>query len=424
VTPVDYRFGTLDLSDDSDAARERRRGWLQAVHHGFHHGRIDEDYEKLWLEHVADDHVVCQGAWLPDDAYGAGPVPVATTSWFDKTLNVGRELLPLRMITDVTTNPAHRRRGLVRRLVEGCLADAVDAGLPLAALTVSEATIYGRWGFGAATFGRDVELDTGPRFALRGLTDPGRVEIADPRDAWPVVSDLLDRFHRRSRGSVDRPSFYEALFTGRWNFQESGPDKKLRGAVHLTADEQVDGVVLWRTEGRGDKRKLDVLLHLADDTTAGLALWQFLGSIDLVTQVTYGDFPPGDPLPWALRDMNALSFKDSYEFLWVRVLDVPRALAARPWSADGEVVLEVADAQGHASGRWAITTRCGVADVLPTEAPADVAVDAETLGSLSLGGVGVLTLYAAGRVAGDPDAVGRFAAMADLPDEPYNILGF
>jgi predicted acetyltransferase len=422
---VDYSFDALDLADESATGRARRRGWLQAVHHGFQRGKVDGDLEKLWLAHVAADRIECRGAWLPEGAYGAGPMPVATTSWFDKTLNVGRELLPLRMITDVTASPAHRRRGLVRRLMEDCLTDAVDHGLPLAALTVSEATIYGRWGFGPATFGQEVEIVTGPRFGLRAFTDPGRVELVDPADAWPVVRDRLERFHQRSRGSVATPQFYEPFFTGVWNFEDSGPDKKLRAAVHLTPDESVDGIVLWRPDGReGDKRKAKVLLHLADDANARLALWQFVGSIDLVNHVTYGDFPPEDPLPWALDDFNALKFTERYEFLWVRVLDVPRALAARPWAADGEVVLQVADAQGHASGRYAIATRDGAAEVTRTDAAADVAVDAETLGSLSLGGVGVTTLYAAGRVTGEPQAVARVAAMADLPDEPFNILGF
>jgi predicted acetyltransferase len=422
---VDYTFDTLDFTDDSEAGREQRRGWLQAVRRGFHQPVVDDEFEALWRDHVSADGVVCRGAWLPGGAYGAGPVPVATTSWFDKTLNVGRDLLPLRMITDVTTSPAHRRRGLVRRLIEDCLADAVDHDLPLAALTASEATIYGRFGFGVATFGQEVELDTGPRFGLRDFTDPGRVELLDAGDVWPVVRELHDRFHRRSRGSVASPQFYEPLFTGRFSMMEGGPDKKLRAAVHLTADETVDGIVLWRHEGRdGDRRTAKLLLHLADDATARLALWEFVGNMDLVTHVGYVDFPPGDPLPWALRDFNALRYTGRYEFLWVRVLDVPRTLAARPWTDDGEVVLAVDDAQGHASGRYAVVVRDGAAAVTRSDAAADVTLDAETLGSLSVGGVAVTTLADAGRLAGEPDAVARFAAMTDLPDEPYNILGF
>lgn len=426
MTSLDYRFDRLDHADDSDAGRARRSGWLQAVQHGFHEGMVPEDYEKLWREHVETDAVECRGAWLPEGAYGASAVPVATTAWFDKTLNCGRELLPLRMITDVTTSPAHRRRGLVRRLMEDCLSDAVAQGLPLAALTASEATIYGRWGFGAATFAHDIELSTGPRFGLRDFTDPGRVELVETAQAWPVVRDQLEAFQQRTRGAVGLPQFYEPYFTARWNWSERGPDKKLRVAVHLDAAEQVDGVVAYRQDGRDDqnRRKIAVSALLAAAPSTSLALWQFLGGIDLVQTVTYDTFAPTDPLPWALTDLNALTTKGNAEFLWVRVLDVPRALAARPWAADGEIVMEVDDAQGHAAGRWLIRVEGGRATAASTEAEPDVRLSAETLGTLYLGPVDVTTLAGAGRIRGEADAVRRLAALVDLADEPFNILGF
>ena len=430
VTSLQYHFDRLDHADDSEAGRARRTGWLQAVQYGFHEGRLDEDYEKLWRAHVDADDVECRGAWLPADAYGASAVPVATTAWFDKSLSCGRELLPVRMITDVTTSPTHRRRGLVRRLMEDCLDDAVAGGVPLATLTASEATIYGRWGFGAATFATEVKIDTGPRFGLRDFTDPGRVELADPADTWDLVRAELEAFQRRSRGAVGIPQFYEPFLTGRWSFNEKGPDKQLRAAVHLTRDdagrEQPDGVALYRLDGRDEQnwRKVKVLLLLSESPEARLALWEFLGGIDLVRTLTYATLEPHDPLRWALTDINAVSVESQQEFLWVRVLDVPRALAARSWAGDGEVVLDVADAQGHAAGRWRVRVRDGVATAEPTDAPAEVSLDAETLGTLYLGPVDVTTLHRAGRLRGTAEDVRRLAAMTDLPDEPYNLLGF
>ena len=422
TTPhLDYVFDRLDHADDSEAGRARQQGWLHAVQRGFHLGGPNEDYEKVWRAHLAADDVECRGAWLPDGVFGASDVPVATTAWFDKTLSCGRELLPLRMVTDVTTRPTHRRRGLVRRLMEDCLREAVDDGVPLAALTVSEATIYGRWGFGAATFYQEVELDTGPRFGLRDFTDPGRVELVDPADSWPLVRHQLEAFQQRSRGMVGIPQFYEPMLTARWSFREKGPDTQLRTAVHLTSGP--DGTD--RFDGRdGDKRKLKLMLLLAEDPTAQLALWEYVGGIDLVNHVTYDAFEPTDPLPWALRDLHALKLSARVEFLWVRVLDVPRALAARSWAADGEVVLEVDDAQGHAAGRWRVRVVAGVADVERTDDPAEVTLDAEALGTLYLGPVGVTTLHRAGRLRGTVEDVRRLAAMTDLPDEPYNLLGF
>ncbi len=423
---MDYEYAALDFSDESKTARERQAAWLQAVQLGFHQGRPPEEQFKVWLRHVEADDVECRGVWLPEGAFGAGPVPVATTSWFDKTLNTGRDLLPLRMITDVTTNPAHRRRGLIRTLIEDCLSDAAERGIPLAALTASEATIYGRWGFGVATFGEQIEMDTGPRFGLRpGIEPAGRVEMIDPRDAWPLIRGLLDRHHREHRGSVATPGFYEDIFTGSYHWMERGPDDKLRAVVHLTdEDAEVDGLALYRIEREDGKRFATLVCLLGFSADAYLGLWRFLGGIDLVERVVWHAADPLDPVRWALIDLNSFKTTALEEFLWVRVLDVPVALSARPWAADSDVVLEVADTQGHASGRYRVLAKDGAAEVSRTDDRAEVAIDTETLGSLYLGGVPAAGLRDAHRITGDPAAVDRFVAMADLPTTPYNLLGF
>ncbi len=109
-----------------------------------------------------------RGVWQDQPTIGSGVIPVATYSSFDKTLNVGGgRLLPLRMITDITVSPTHRRRGLLRTLITQDLTEAAASGLPLAALTASEGSIYGRFGFGPATRYRNLEVDTSSRFALR-----------------------------------------------------------------------------------------------------------------------------------------------------------------------------------------------------------------------------------------------------------------
>jgi predicted acetyltransferase len=105
------------------------------------------------------------------------------------------------------------------------------------------------------------------------------------------------------------------------------------------------------------------------------------------------------------------------------VLDVPTSLGARPWGADGSVVLEVEDPLGHAAGRWLVRTEGGRAVVTRTDEPG-VRLAADTLGSLYLGGVPVATLRAAGRMAGDAAALDTLAAMADGGPTPYCITGF
>ena len=418
---MDYDFAILDLADDSEEAVARRRGWIGSVLRGFRDPRPDDDLITRWVDHYRQDRVTCRGAWLPAGEFGAGPMPVATYASFDKTLNAGHELVPLRMITDVTTSAAHRRRGLLRRMIEEDLADAVASGVPLAALTASEATIYGRWGFGPATFGRTVEVDASPGFALRSFTDPGRVELLEPADAWPHVKAVFDTFHARQRGSVDWPAQYEDIHTGAYDFRDRGTNHKVRSAVHLDAEGAVDGFVLF-TPGEEKSTRVEEMVALTP--SAQLGLWSFLAGTDQVRKLVFNIAHPQDPLPWALTDLNRVTVTKIAEFLWNRVLDVERALAPRPWTAVGQVVVSVDDPQGHAAGRFEVTTAGSRAEVVRTDRPAEVSLTAETLGSLYLGAVPVRALRDAGRVDGTDEAVARFGAMADLTEPPYCLTGF
>ena len=176
-THSDLTFSTLDPNDDTGERGERLLGYGQAVARGFHQDRMAEKSRDLWLEHCRADAAVLRGAWLTEPAVGPGTLPVATFTHFDKDLNAGLAHLPVRMITDVTVGPTHRRRGLLRRLMTENLQDAVDQGLPLAALTASEGTIYGRFGFGIGTHQQRVEVDVRTGLALRPEATTARPEV-------------------------------------------------------------------------------------------------------------------------------------------------------------------------------------------------------------------------------------------------------
>ena len=164
---------------------------------------------------------------------------------------------------------------------------------------------------------------------------------------------------------------------------------------------------------------------MALTTPAGLALWQFLGGIDMATKVTFGLAHPDDPLRWALTDINAVSYTALGEFLWVRILDVEAALSARArgpptdrWCSRSRTPRAMPPGASHRDRRAAGDRHAH------RRAPARSRVDAETLGSLYLGGANVSAMRRAGRVAGTDEAVERFARMADLAVPPYNLTGF
>jgi predicted acetyltransferase len=423
---VELNFRTLDPRDDSPETIRLLKGWLEGLLRGFHDARPKPETWNVVRECMREDGATVRGAWLPDGEFGAGPVPVATYSSLDGSLNAGRDKLPVRMITDVTVSSAHRRKGLLRRMITDDLADAAERGLPLAALTVSETTIYGRFGFGLATWRHRIEVDTTSRFALRDFVDPGRMELADPTDVWPAMQRNFAAFHERSRGSVSRPSFYRSWLTGAFDFDEQGPNTRLRAAVHLDATGEPDGHVVYQHRGYDDVPggKVNVRDLVAADPAVYLALWRFLADIDLCARVDWFNSSADDPLVWALTDTACRKVAKLDDHVWVRVLDVVTALEGRPWVADGSVVLGVSDPLGHADGSFRVTVKEGEASVEPCADEPDVSVDAETLGSLYLGGAAVGALAAAGRIVGSDEAVQTWAAMADLPGVPFSLTSF
>jgi len=403
---------------------ERLAGWLEAAARGFHQPRTSEDMRRHSREHLLADEVLMRGVWQEAPVLGSGAIPVATYASYDKTINTGRGLRPVRMVSDVTVSPTHRRRGLLRAMMTEDLQDATTRGIPLAVLTASEGTIYGRFGFGPAVFQHALVVDTGTRFRLRGADDSGSVELIDPMEAWPSMATVFARFHEQTRGSVERPRFYQTFLTGEFDF-ESGPDRKIWTAVHLDAAGTPDGYVAYRPGPREDgHRAIKVSDLVALTPSAYLRLWRFLADLDLSDTVEWDRAPLEDPLAWALVDPWLSKVTRRTEALWVRVLDVPVALEGRPWGRDGDLVIEVADPLGHAAGRFRVVTRDGAAAVTTTDAEPDVLMEAETLGALYLGGVRADTLRRAGRVSGTDEALDTWAAMVDTGPAPYCLTGF
>ena len=420
---------TFRILDPDDAPLDLLDGYLQAFSRGFHDGRVPVESREHWLDHVRADRVTLRGAWPEEPVLGGGVLPVATFSSWDATLNAGRRTLPARLISDVTVSPTHRRQGLLRTLMTVDLADAAAEGAPLAALTASEGSIYGRFGFGLATFTRHLEVDVTARFRLREdvPADDGSVVLLEPAEAWTSVAAVFAGFHERNRGSVARPQFYEPWLTAVWNFDRHAADPRLRTAVHLDAAGIPDGYVVYEPEGKRDAAGLSWLRVVDFATTTARAyrrLWRFLADVDMVDRVSWHKAPLDDPLPWALAEPFAVRTTRVDPLLWVRVLDLPTALAARPWGADGVCVIEVDDPLGHTTGRWRIAVEAGTAEVTPTGAEPDVRLGADTLGALYLGGVPTTALTAAGRLIGSAGSLANWAAICDVGPTPYCITGF
>lgn len=420
------RAGSTRDENGATVPDRRTEQWFQAVAQGFHDSRVRGTGRDLQLRAATEDAAVLRGIYLdPPTADVDADTPVATFISFDKSLNVGAgRQLPLHMITDVTVRPTHRRRGLLRTMMTADLTDARDRGLPMAALTVSEGSIYGRFGFGAATWLRHISLDTSRRFGLRDEASL-RVELVDPHEHAALFSEIVARFHARERGSVERPSWCPDWAAGLWDPASNEVDVKRRAAVHRDESGTADGYVTFRIEDDPDRhRRLAVQDLVATSDDAYLGLWQFLASVDLVEKVTFTRAPMEDPLEFALADPRLYSVTRLEDVIWLRVLDVVTALEAREWYRDGTVVLQIRDAMQLADGTYRVRVVDGRASVERTDDAAEVVLDITTLGSLYLGGVTVRTLRRSGRFLGEPEALDRLARLMELPTRPYCLTRF
>ena len=164
----------------------------------------------------------------------------------------------------------------------------------------------------------------------------------------------------------------------------------------------------------------DVRDLCAATPAAQARLWRFLAELDHVTTVAAGDRPVDELLPWLLTDGRAAKQLALIDFVWVRPLDVPALLSARTYVSTGRVVVEVVDAQGLAGGRFALDASPDGATCVATDEAAELTLPVRTLGAVSLGGVRLATLHAAGwsdeHVAG---AVERADALLAGPVVPW-----
>jgi predicted acetyltransferase len=413
----------------ADAATKK---WVQAVLLGFHTGVVDDATIDKFLASEERDGRILWGAYATAAPEGAWDpeYPVATYATHRKTLNVGGgKLLPAHLITAVTVRGTHRRRGLLRRMISADLARAKTDGMAIAALTASEATIYGRFGFGPAAHHRSIELDTGPKFALHGADSgmTGVVEIADPVVLLDLEPALFDRLHAGSFGSVGRQDAYRYLASGAWTYEQPDLDKAVRAAVHYGSDGKPDGYVSYKFTGWETPATVEVRDLLACTEEAYLALWRYLGSIDLVQRVSWKRAPLQDPLEWALADKRGYRVNSVEDSLWLRILDTPAALEGRHYWQDGSITLRVEDPLGFASGVFRLDVRGGrgTTTALDDGGQADLALGAAELASLYLAGVPAGTLVAAGTVQeGSAGGAARFDALFAAPMLPHSRTDF
>ena len=427
---------------DADADAEALRRWLLAEARGFHDPEPTDERLAGQAAEIAGDRI----SGVYDDTGADAATPVATIrSWLMDLTVPGGAALPAWAISSVTVSPTHRRRGVARALLGSELRTAAAAGHALAMLTVSEATIYGRFGFGPAVHQAHYRIDT-TRTRWSGPIPDGRVQFVTPESLLVDGPAVFDRARRQSPGEVDRRADVWSSRLG-LNPRHPGATSRDHRAVRYDDDAGVtQGYTVYTVAITGNsfpaRLTLIDLVAATDDATA--ALWRFLIEMDLVTEIDAAGRSVSEALPWLITDRRAVTKVDESDHLWLRLLDVPAALEARRYAAADTLRFDVSDGLGFAQGCFDLTvTADGAARAVrissdpdvpahtgadladSSTGPAHLAVTVADLGALYLGGVSALDLVRAGRARQlTPGAALRIDAVLRTPAPPFLSTGF
>jgi predicted acetyltransferase len=400
--------------------------------HAFHASPISEEDRELALLRMEFDRTL---------AAFDGPTQVGAAAAYSFRLTVpGAEMLPAAGVTWVGVLPTHRRRGVLTSLMHRQLADVRDRGEPVAVLWASEAIIYSRYGYGRAMWHADLTLHRGEGALARRVPADGglRLRLAEPAEVLPELAKVYDAVLPSRPGFIARNQAW-------WASATYDPPGHRDGATPLRCvlaedDDGPRGYALYAGQDRWDHDTslpggvLSVREMVSADPAAGAQIWADLLGRDLTTEFSVWRRPVDDPLLYQLTDPRRARqrLKDG---LWLRIIDVPGALAGRRYSGPVDVVLEVRDdLLSSNAGRWRLATAGGdasdagrglAASCVPASDPADVVLDVTELGAAYLGGTRIGALAGAGLVTERrPGAVRQLSAAMSWDPAPWCPVSF
>jgi predicted acetyltransferase len=342
---------------------------------------------------------------------------------YDHRMRIPGADIPIAAVTLVGVHASHRRRGILREMMRRQLDDAHERGEAIAVLWASEASIYGRFGYGMAS--TSVRLDAErDRVVFRPPDGPtGRTRLVDEEEMRALAPPIYARARIERAGMLDRTedwfNDYRLADPEHWR-QGGGP---MFRAVWEDDEGEPQAYAVYRLLSSWDEGfpagKLNVREAMATSPEAMREIWRFLFGVDLVGRVRTWHIPPDHPLFLSVTDVRRLRGQ-MLDGIWVRILDTAAALEARSYAEDGEIAFDVRDEFCNWNdGTWRLTVSGGRASV-ERGGDADLRLDVADLGSTYLGGFGFGALALAGRIDEvAPGAIARADALFRTPVQPW-----
>jgi predicted acetyltransferase len=336
---------------------------------------------------------------------------------FELTVPGGR--VPAAGVSVAGVLPTHRRRGVLRAMMRALLDACRERGEPVAYLWATEDTIYGRFGFGLASFTAEIDLARDRSAFYAAFAPSGRVRLISPATAEEFLAPIYERVAAQTPGMVARSSEWwqmRTLADPEWRRGSSGD---LQCAV-LENEGRPTAYALYRVNSAFERGlqigSVAVIEAIGQSPEATRAIWRYLLDIDWMARVKAWLLPVDHPLLFLLAEPRRLGFS-LRDGVWVRLLDIRAAMSARSYQARGSVVVDVLDEFCPSNaGCW----RVGSDGVEHTGEAPGLRCDVSALGSIYLGGFTWSQLARALRVQELlPGAVAQADAIFSVTGAPW-----
>lgn len=320
-------------------------------------------------------------------------------------------------VTHIGVLPSFTRKGIATVLMHHQLRGFAQRGEVVASLRASEATIYGRYGYGVASSAQTVEVQTARAAFRPDAPTGGPVRLLDAAAAWEILPRVYDANRSSRAGTIDRPAVW---WRGVRLRTESSPGASYI-AVHGEPGSET-GFARYRPIDTqawfvSDQRTIVVEDFFAPTIDACVGLLRFLFELDLIHRVTFWMLPLDNPLPWLLVDRRAMRATAVHDETWLRVVDAHAALGARRYGGKGAVTVAVNDPLLQSNSATFTITSDGVET---SKRAAQLNVGIEGLGAVLLGGATWRSLAVAGLAhAEDPAALAVADQLFAVPEAPY-----
>jgi predicted acetyltransferase len=304
--------------------------------------------------------------------------------------------VPTAGVTVVGTYPTHRRRGVLTAMMRAQLDDVHERGEPVAMLWASDELIYGRFGYGLASWVGEAAIPREAQFTVP-VENRRRLRFVEKDEAMELFPRVWEQLRPQIPGMLSRSSSW-----WEWRILFDSPDSRDGGGpkrlVILERDGEPEGYAIYRHKPKWEHGlptgEVEAIEAIALDGPATAELWRYLLDIDWAAKTTAWLLPMDHQLFHLLANPRRMTFR-VFDGLWVRLVDVGAALSARTYTGDGRVVFDVVDSFcPWNEGRWKLEG----GEASRTEEEPDLRCDVQLLGSTYFGAITFSELLRAGRL--------------------------